>query len=552
MMLLSLVTFLPLILSLGLLLLRNERTVRVYSLLVSVAVFVLSLILLRQFDITTPNIQFAEKVPWLPQFGINYFIGIDGISLWLVMLTTFLTPITILASWKSIDKKVRAFHFSILMLETAMLGALVALDMVLFYMFWELMLVPMYLLIGVWGGERRIYAAVKFFIFTMVGSIFMLVAIIALMYYAKDQTGQMSASLLDFYKLKLPYEAGHFMSPQTLMFFAFALAFAIKVPIFPLHTWLPDAHVQAPTPGSVILAGVLLKMGTYGFLRFAIPLFPQASAEYARLFMYIAVFGIVYGALVAMVQPDIKKLVAYSSVSHLGYVMLGLFAFNTEGVSGGVYQMLNHGISTGGLFLLVGMIYERTHSREISKYGGLAKALPVFAIAFFIMTLSSIAVPGTNGFIGEFLILFGAFKADAWLTVVAVTGVVWGAVYMLWMYKRVFFGPAGELVPEVHDEAHGAAAHGHHSTDRSHSAQAGHGAHGHKHALFDLSVREIAVMVPMVVFVFWMGLFPNQFLNYSRSSIEYFVKNRTAYSLSIHQPTKGTAPLVAEAGGVTP
>jgi NADH-quinone oxidoreductase subunit M len=524
-MLLSLVTFLPLVVGCLLFLVPNDKASRFVALIAAVAEFVISLLILQQFDGVSAQMQLVEKQSWISAFGINYFIGIDGISLWLVLLTTFLTPITILASWKSIDSKIKSFHACMLILETAMIGAFVSLDAILFYMFWELMLIPMYLLVGVWGGERRIYAAVKFFIYTMVGSVFMLVAIIALMYYTKDQTGMISASLLDFYKLKLPFSADNFFNPQTLMFFAFALAFAIKVPMFPLHTWLPDAHVQAPTPGSVILAGVLLKMGTYGFLRFAMPLFPDAMTQYAWLFVGLAVFGIVYGALVAMVQPDMKKLVAYSSVSHLGYVVLGLFAFNHEGVTGGLYQMLNHGVSTGGLFLLVGMIYERTHSREISKYGGLAKVLPLYAIVFFIITLSSIAVPGTNGFIGEFLILLGTFKMSKIAAVIAVTGVVWGAVYMLWLYKRIFFGPAGELVPEVADD------HGH--------AQATTPGHHDKHPLFDLDLREMAVMIPLLVLVFWMGLFPNHFLDKSKASVDFFVKNRGQYHLAVY----GEAPI---------
>lgn len=529
-MLLSLVTFFPLLACAFFFLFKDDKKIRIAALTFSIVEFFLSLLILGRFDESSAQLQLVEKFPWIPSFGINYFMGIDGLSLWLVLLTTFLTPITILASWNSIDHKVKSFHICMLALETAMLGAFLAMDSILFYVFWELMLIPMYLLVGVWGGDRRIYAAVKFFIYTMVGSVFMLLAIIALMYYAKEQTGVLSASLLDFYKLKLPFSAETWINPQTLMFFAFSLAFAIKVPMFPLHTWLPDAHVQAPTPGSVILAGVLLKMGTYGFLRFAIPLFPEAASYYAKWFVLLAVFGIIYGALVAMVQPDMKKLVAYSSVSHLGYVVLGLFAFNHEGVTGGLYQMLNHGVSTGGLFLLVGMIYERTHSREIARYGGLAKVLPLYAIGFFIITLSSIAVPGTNGFIGEFLILLGAFKANKIVALFAVTGVIFGAAYMLWMYKRIFFGKAGELVPEVHDDHHG---HGH-----SHAPEAHH--KDHKHPLTDMSFREIVVLVPLIILVFWMGIFPNHFLNKSKASIKFFVENRTHYELSIYGDTQGS------------
>jgi NADH-quinone oxidoreductase subunit M len=514
--------------ALAFLVLKKEKWVRMAALLLSLVEFGFSLELLRKFDSNAAGLQFVENKSWIPSFGINYFMGIDGLSLWLVMLTTFLTPIIILASWKSIDRRVPAFHAALLVLETAMLGAFFAMDAVLFFMFWELMLVPMFLLVGIWGGEKRIYAAYKFFIYTMVGSVFMLFAIIALMFMTKYQLGYMSANLFDFYKIRIPFDQSGFMNPQTLMFFAFSLAFAIKVPVFPLHTWLPDAHVQAPTPGSVVLAGVLLKMGTYGFLRFAIPLFPQAAERFAPFFIGLAVFGIIYGALVAMVQPDMKKLVAYSSVSHLGYCMLGLFAMNIEGVSGSLYQMLNHGVSTGALFLLVGMIYERTHSREISKYGGLAKAMPLFAIFFFITTLSSIAVPGTNGFVGEFLILLGAFKVKPIAASIATTGAIFGAVYMLWLYKRIFFGKAGELVPEVEDEG----GHGH--GDLHGSAQkAKSESHGlHKHPLLDLNLREVLVLLPLMILIFWMGIFPNMFLDKTKVSIENWIKNRGQYQIS--------------------
>jgi NADH-quinone oxidoreductase subunit M len=330
------------------------------------------------------------------------------------------------------------------------------------------------------------------------------------MFTAQDVLGQYTADLTVLYQLKLPFVAGEFLNPQTLLFFAFSLAFAIKVPMFPVHTWLPDAHTEAPTPGSVILAGVMLKMGSYGFLRFVIPLFPEAAEHYAWLFLFLGVIGIIYGALVAMVQPDIKKLVAYSSVSHMGYVMIGLFAMNVYGVTGSLYQMLNHGVSTGALFLLVGMIYERTHSREIDKYGGLAKALPIFSIIFVIVTMSSIAVPMTNGFVGEFLILMGTFAVSKAFAVAAVTGVILGAVYMLWMVKRVFFGPAGELVSDPH------------------------------HPLKDLSVRELVVMAPLLILIFWMGLFPNHFLDWSKASINYYITNKDNYQLSIRAEPPAT------------
>jgi len=505
-MLLSAVVFLPLLFALLVTFWPNQSTVRPLALGLALIEFLLSLGILWHFDPGSSQLQLVERYPWIERFGITYFLGIDGLSLWLVLLTTFLTPVVILGSWTSITDRVKGFHASVFVLQTAMLGTFLAIDAVFFYLFWELSLVPMYFMIGIWGGSRRIYATVKFFIFTMIGSVLMLIAIIYMMYLTEEAFGTMSASLLDFYRLDVPFVGGMFLSPQTLMFAAFSLAFAIKVPVFPLHTWLPDAHVEAPTPGSVILAGVMLKMGTYGFLRWVMPVFPEATEQYAWIFMVIGVIGIIYGALVAMVQPDLKKLVAYSSVSHMGYVLIGMFALNEYGVSGALYQMLNHGISTGALFLLVGMIYERTHSREISKYGGLASVMPLFTIAFFIITLSSIAVPMTNGFVGEFLILLGAYKATPVWGYFAVTGVVLGAVYMLWMFKRVFFGEKGELVRDEH------------------------------HPLHDLNLREMVVVGVMIVMVFWMGLFPNTILNWSKASIDHLVQDRAHYELTIKDP----------------
>ncbi len=506
-MLLSTLVFLPLLFALVLLAWQNEKTLRPLAFAFGILEFLLSLFMLQLYDPSTPKLQLVEKFLWIERFGIHYFLGLDGISIWLVLLTTFLMPITILASWNSIDKRVKGFHISLFVLQTAMLGTFLALDGVFFYLFWELSLVPMYFIIGIWGGTRRIYATVKFFIYTMIGSVLMLVALIYLMIITQEVTGHMSASILDFYKLDIPFIRGQFFSPQTLMFFAFALAFAIKVPVFPFHTWLPDAHVEAPTPGSVLLAGVMLKMGTYGFLRWAIPIFPEAAQHFAWVFFSIGVVGIIYGAWVAMVQPDVKKLVAYSSVSHMGYVMLGMFAMNELGTTGALYQMLNHGISTGALFILIGMIYERTHTRSIAKYGGLAEKMPLFTIFFFIALLSSIAVPLTNGFVGEFLILLGTFQASKYIAAVAVLGVIFGAVYMLWMFKRVFFGKAGEVVRA--DEGH------------------------HGHGLEDLSFREIAVLVPLTILVFVMGIFPGAFLKYSESSLKHFSSNYNNYQLSV-------------------
>lgn len=510
-MLLTLVTFLPIFFALILWFTPSERHIRIAALIMSIIEFLVSLLLLVKFDSTTAALQFVEKVPWVESLGISYFMALDGISLWLVMLTTFLTPLVILGSWTAISKKVKGFHVCIMFLQSTMIGTFLAFDSVLFYVFFEASLIPMYYMVGIWGGSRRIYASMKFFIYTMFGSVLMLLAIISMMYMTKDiNNGHLSASLLDFYKLDIPFVAGTFLSTQTMLFFAFSLAFAIKVPVFPFHTWLPDAHVEAPTPGSVILAGVMLKMGTYGFLRFAIPMFPEAAEYWSWVFFIFGVVGILYGALVAMVQPDIKKLVAYSSVSHMGYIMLGMFAFNVQGISGGLYQMLNHGVSTGALFLLVGMIYEKTHSREISQYGGLAPAAPIFTIFFIIVTLSSIAVPMTNGFVGEYLILLGTFLAQKGYVYFAVLGVVLAAAYMLWMVKRVFFGPAGQIVNEWSE----------------------------KGKSLDIGLREVVVLVPFVVLIFWMGIFPGHFLDLTKASIDHLAKSNGHYQLTIQTTEK--------------
>jgi NADH-quinone oxidoreductase subunit M len=530
-MLLSAIVFCPLLFA-AIACALPKNFVRPVSLLMATFEFGLSLAILARFDQSSPALQLVERAAWIPELGITYFLGIDGLSLWLVLLTTFLGPIAILASWSSIEKKINGFHAALFALMTAMLGSFLAMDAVLFYVFFELSLVPMYFMVGIWGGPRRVYATLKFFIFTMIGSLLMLLAIIYLMFATRDMTGgEMSSSLLDLYRLKLPFVAGELVNPQTLLFFAFSIAFAIKVPMFPVHTWLPDAHVEAPTPGSVLLAAIMLKMGTYGFLRFVIPLFPEAAEYWSWLFLFLGVVGIVYGALVAMVQPDIKKLVAYSSVSHMGYVMIGLFALNRFGVSGALYQMLSHGVSTGALFILVGMIYERTHSREISGYGGLAKAMPLFAIFFLVVTLSSIAVPMTNGFIGEFLILLGVFAANKAVAMVAVTGVVLGAVYMLWMVKRVFFGEAGPLVSgSGHSSGHS-------------SGQISGRSSGAASPLKDLSWREIATVAPLIVLIFWMGLVPGNFLDLTRSSVDFLVQNRDNYRLTIYgEPSAAALP----------
>ena len=461
--------------------------------------FILSLPLFFLFNNATHEMQFQEVVPWIESYGITYHLGIDGISLLLVLLTTFLTVLCILSSWSAITVRVKEYMISFLFLETGMVGALVALDLVLFYVFWEVMLIPMYLLIGVWGDpKRRIYAAIKFFIYTMAGSVLMLVAILALYFFNLKATGTHTFDVLELYKTVIP------VGTQYWLFAAFAVAFAIKVPMFPFHTWLPDAHTEAPTAGSVILAGVLLKMGTYGFIRFAMPLFPNAAMAFLPLICILAIIGIIYGAMVSMMQADLKRLVAFSSVSHLGYVMLGMFALNMQGVEGSVYQMLNHGISTGSLFLLVGMVYERRHTRMISDFGGLSKVMPVFAVIFMIVTLSSIGLPGTNGFVGEFLILLGAFRSKIVYGVVAATGVILGAAYMLWMFQRVMFGELKN--PE-------------------------------NMKLKDLNMREIATMVPMVLLIFVMGIYPKLFFTKMDVSVDHFLKGfKAKYEM------KGEAP----------
>jgi len=457
--------------------------------------------------------QFVQKIVWIEALGISYHVGVDGLSLLLVLLTAFLTPIALLSSWESIQKRVKSYVAMMLFLEVGMFGVFCALDMFLFYFFWEAMLIPMYFIIGVWGGENRIYAAIKFFLFTMLGSVLMLVAILWVGFYVAGQLGtSFSADFLEWVKFapSIP------LSIQLWMFLAFAFSFAIKVPIFPLHTWLPDAHVEAPTAGSVILAGVLLKMGTYGLLRFCIPLFPAATVQALPYLAALGVVGIIYGALVSMVQPDMKKLVAYSSVSHLGFVVLGIFALTEEAVQGSIIQMINHGLSTGALFLLVGMIYDRRHTRMIAEYGGLAKVMPVYATFFMIVALSSIGLPGLNGFIGEFLILVGSFKSQILpsnaYAILAATGVVLAAVYLLWMYQRVMFGSVTNPANQ---------------------------------GLRDLDRREWAVLVPVVVFIVWIGVYPSTFLDKSAASTKQLIERFEKFRAG------GQAGDVAPAGQLT-
>jgi NADH-quinone oxidoreductase subunit M len=452
---------------------RRDAYMRWVALATSIVTFAATLALWAGFDPLGAEFQFVERVSWIPAFGIDYYLGIDGISLLLVVLTGFLTPIALLSSWGSVSRKVKEFSIFMLLLEAAMLGVFASLDLFLFYIFWDAMLIPMYFLIGVWGYDRRLYAAIKFLLFTMAGSVLMLIAILSLSVMHNTQFGQYSFDLLKLYSLSIT------PATQTWLFLAFALAFAIKVPLFPFHTWLPDAHVEAPTAGSIILAGVLLKMGTYGLLRFAFPLFPDAANQWAPVLATLAVIGIVYGALVAMVQPDMKKLVAYSSVSHLGFVVLGLCAMNVNGVQGAVYQMLAHGVSTGGLFLLVGMLSDRRHTRLIAEFGGLKNVAPRFVAVFFLITLSSIGLPGLNGFVGEFLILLGAYRWDWRFAAVAATGVILSAVYMLWMFQRVNYGSVTNPKNE---------------------------------GMADLSPREWCASLPLVAMAVVMGVLPNLFL----------------------------------------
>lgn len=493
--LLTYMIFTPLAGALLLLLIRSKNLAKIISVLFAGATFALSVFLYLKFDPAKPGFQFVEYVPWIYSLDASYHLGIDGISLLLIVLTTFLTLLSLIASWNSITTRVKAFNFFVLLLEVGMLGVFSSLDLFLFYIFWEAMLIPMYFIIGIWGHERRIYAAVKFFIYTMFGSLLMLVAIIWLGYYAGTLPGgRFTTNLVSLYQIgpTIP------MAIQVWMFLAFTLSFAIKVPLFPLHTWLPDAHTEAPMAGSVLLAGVLLKMGTYGFLRFSLPLFPQATFKFLPSMAILAIIGIVYAALVSMVQKDLKRLVAYSSVAHLGFVVLGIFAITVESMQGSVIQMVNHGLTTGMLFLLVGMLYDRRHTRLISDFGGIARVVPILSTFFMIAMLGSVGLPGLNGFIGEFLILVGSFKSEflgsGAYAITATSGVILAAVYMLWMYQRVFFA----------------------TLDRPENEK-----------IVDLHYHEIAVLAAIVIFVVWIGVHPNTFLSKSEPAVRALVDTLT-------------------------
>ncbi|GAB4419368.1 MAG: NADH-quinone oxidoreductase subunit M [Thermodesulfovibrionales bacterium] len=457
----------------------QEILVKWVAILVSIITFILSIPLFMGFDKSTHLMQFVERHLWIPSWGITYYVGVDGISVLFVLLSTLITILCVTISWNSIKTKIKEFYTAILLMEGAMIGVFSSLDFFLFYLFWEAMLIPMYLLIGIWGGPNRIYAAIKFFLYTLVGSVLMLVGIIILYFYAGR-----TFDILELMGKTYPYNM------QFWLFWAFFAAFAVKVPMFPVHTWLPDAHTEAPTAGSVILAAVLIKMGAYGFLRFSLPLFPEASKAMAVPMMTLSVIAIIYGAVVCLAQTDLKRLIAYSSVSHMGFVTLGIFALNTQGLEGGILQMINHGIVTGALFLSVGIIYDRTHSREIKDYGGLATVLPVYAAFFMVFTLASIGLPGLNGFIGEFLIILGGLAASKWAGVLAATGIIIGAAYMLWLYQRVFFMETNEKVV----------------------------------GLQDMEIREILTLLPMVILIFWIGIYPDTFLSFMHSSVGHLLE----------------------------
>ena len=487
--LLSIVTFLPLVGVLAILFLcrgtgeDSVKNARMAALWTSLATFVVSLFLWIEFDPGTAEFQFVEHVEWLPEFNISYRMGIDGISLFFVLLSTFLTPICILSSWTAVQIRVKEYMIAFLALETLMVGMFCALDLVVFYIFFEGVLIPMFLIIGVWGGARRIYAAFKFFLFTLLGSVLMLLALL-MIYLEVGSTGIVEA-------------LGYSFAPdlQIWLWLAFFASFAVKVPMWPVHTWLPDAHVEAPTAGSVILAGVLLKMGGYGFLRFSLPMFPEGSEFFTPLVFVLSCVAVIYTSLVALAQEDMKKLIAYSSVAHMGFVTIGIFTATNQGIAGAIFQMLSHGIVSAALFLCVGVVYDRLHTREIARYGGLVHRMPAYAVVFMVFTLASVGLPGTSGFVGEFLVLLAAFEVNTWVCFLAATGVILGAAYMLYLYRRVIFGKLERVELQT---------------------------------MVDLNPREIAMFVPLVVVVLWMGVYPSSFLNPIQMSVQNLVDQHQA------------------------
>lgn len=495
---LSIVTFLPLVGAAMIFLIWEDsdvarRNVRFVALFTTVVTFLISLGIWYNFDNSQSGFQMVEKAEWIREGNISYHMGVDGISMLFVILTTFLMPFCILASWESVNHRVREYMIAFLVLETLMIGVFCALDIVLFYVFFEAGLIPMFIIIGVWGGGRRVYASLKFFLYTLLGSVLMLLAIMA-MYWQANTTD--ITALLEF-----DFPAGM----QTWLWLAFFASFAVKMPMWPVHTWLPDAHVEAPTAGSVILAGILLKMGGYGFLRFSLPMFPLASADMQTFVFVLSVIAIVYTSLVALVQEDIKKLIAYSSVAHMGYVTMGIFAANAQGIQGGIFQMLAHGLVSGALFLCVGVVYDRMHTREISAYGGLANNMPKYAVAFLIFTMANVGLPGTAGFVGEFLTLMGAFRANTWIAFIATLGVILSAAYGLWLYRRVVFGALDKEALK---------------------------------AMLDLSMREKVILYPLVALVIFFGVYPTPVFNVTTASVDNLIANYQAAVESAQQAAR--------------
>ena len=498
---LSLLTFLPLLGAVFLMTVRgDEATVatnaRWTALWTSLVVFALSLLLWIDFNPADPGFQFVELQAWMPEYGITYKMGVDGISVLFVLLSTALTPICILASWESVHSRVREYMIAFLVLETMMVGMFAALDFVVFYVFFEGVLMPMYLIIGVWGGPRRVYASMKFFLYTLTGSVLMLLALLAMWYFAG------STDIPTLLRTDFP------PAMQTWLFLAFLASFAVKVPMWPVHTWLPDAHVEAPTAGSVILAGVLLKMGAYGFLRFSVPMLPVASAQFAPLIYTVSVVAVIYASLVALAQTDMKKLIAYSSIAHMGVVTIGIFTFNAQGISGALFQMLSHGIVSAALFLCVGVVYDRMHTREIARYGGLGDRMPAYALTFMLFTMASVGLPGTAGFVGEFLVILGSFKISFWLALFGAMGMILGAVYALFLYRRIIFGTITRA---------------------------------DLRGILDLSPREIAIFVPLALLTLWMGIYPSSFTSFFEASVGAMVDHHQA-ALAVTRTVAGLSP----------